>query len=130
MYRISLLVLAAVLAACSLFSAPSASAQALEGPKSPVLKARTDKAVNDLKVAIAGFDDSKAEFPKLAEQIEMARVQMIFFDNALSASQRSKKQLTIVATTSERVLSEMDAMTAEIIKQLASRSVQGATARK
>lgn len=100
------------------------------GAKSPAMKARTDKAVADFKVAIAGFDDAKAEFPKIAEQIETARVQMIFFDNALSASQPSKEQLTTVATTSERVLSEMDAMTTEIIKQLASRPVQGATAKK
>jgi hypothetical protein len=100
------------------------------GVKSPELKARAAKAVADFKAAISGFEDAKAEFPKIADQIEMARVQMIFFDNALSASQPTKEQLTTVATTSERVLQEMDSMTAEIVKQLAARSAPSATAKK
>ncbi|WP_439389727.1 hypothetical protein [Ideonella sp. YS5] len=91
--------------------------------KSPELKARALKATADFKAAISAFDDAKAEFPQIADRLEMARMQMIFFDNALgSIDSPTKEQFATIATTSERILSEMDSMTSEIIKQLAARS--------
>jgi hypothetical protein len=84
--------------------------------------------VSDFKGAIAAFEDAKTEFPKIADRIEMARMQMIFFDNALSSlDQPTKEQFATIATTSERVLGEMDLMTAEIVKQLSARNSSAAT---
>lgn len=97
--------------------------------KSPELKARALKAVADFKAAINAFDDAKTEFPQIADRIEMARVQMVFFDNALSnIDSPTKEQFTTIATTSERILSEMDAMTSEMVKQLAARNAAPLTA--
>jgi hypothetical protein len=91
--------------------------------RSAELKARALKALGDFKIAITAFEDAKTEFPKIADRIELARIQMIFFDNALgSLDQPTKEQFTTIATTSERVLSEMDLMTADIVKQLSARS--------
>lgn len=97
--------------------------------KSPEMKARALKAVADFKAAINAFDDAKTEFPQIADRIEMARVQMVFFDNALSnIDSPTKEQFTTIATTSERILSEMDAMTSEMVKQLAARNAAPLTA--
>lgn len=97
--------------------------------KSAELKARATKALSDFKGAITAFEDAKTEFPKIADRIEMARIQMIFFDNALgSIDQPTKEQFTTIATTSERVLGEMDLMTAEIVKQLSARNATPAPA--
>jgi hypothetical protein len=91
--------------------------------KSPELKARALKATADFKIAISAFDDAKAEFPQVADRIEMSRVQMVFFENALNnIDNPTKEQFTTIATTSERILGEMDAMTADIVKQLAARN--------
>lgn len=88
--------------------------------KSLELKVRALKAAADFKAAINAFDDAKAEFPQVAERIEMARIQMIFFDNALSnIDNPTKEQFVTIATTSERILGEMDSMTSDIVKQLA-----------
>lgn len=96
--------------------------------KSPEMKARALKATADFKTAISAFDDAKAEFPQIADRIEMARVQMIFFDNALSnIDSPTKEQFATIATTSERILGEMDSMTAEIVKQLAARNAAAPT---
>ena len=87
------------------------------------------KAAGDFKAAISAFDDAKTEFPQIAERIEMARMQMVFFDNALgNMDNPMKEQFTTIATTSERILSEMDSMTAEMVKQLASRNAVPPTA--
>jgi hypothetical protein len=97
--------------------------------KSPELKARALKATADFKTAISAFDDAKAEFPQIADRIDMARVQMVFFDNALSnIDGPTKEQFTTIATTSERILGEMDSMTAEIVKQLAAHNAVAAGA--
>jgi hypothetical protein len=97
--------------------------------KSPELKARALKAAGDFKAAISAFDDAKTEFPQIAERIDMARMQMVFFDNALgNMDNPMKEQFTTIATTSERILSEMDSMTAEMVKQLASRNAVPPTA--
>jgi len=91
--------------------------------KSPEMKARALKATADFKTAISAFDDAKAEFPQIADRIEMARVQMVFFDHALSnIDSPTKEQFVTIATTSERILGEMDSMTSEIVKQLAGRN--------
>jgi hypothetical protein len=96
--------------------------------RSPELKARALKATADFKAAISAFEDAKAEFPQIADRLEMARMQMIFFDNALgSIDSPTKEQFTTIATTSERILSEMDSMTSEIIKQLAARNAAAPT---
>jgi hypothetical protein len=96
--------------------------------RAPELKARALKATADFKAAISAFDDAKAEFPQIADRLEMARMQMIFFDNALgSIDSPTKDQFATIATTSERILSEMDSMTAEIIKQLAARNAAATT---
>jgi hypothetical protein len=101
------------------------------GAKSPELKARALKAVDEFKTAIAAFDDAKAEFPQMANRIEMARIQMIFFDHALSNIESpTKEQFTTIATTSERILSEMDSMTADIVKHLASHNAATSAAKQ
>jgi len=93
------------------------------GAKSPEVKARALKAAADFKSAISAFDDAKTEFPQVADRIEMARVQMVFFEHALSNIDRpTKGQFTTIATTSERILGEMDSMTSEMVKQLAARN--------
>jgi hypothetical protein len=96
--------------------------------KSPELKARAIKAIGDFRAAINAFDDAKTEFPQIAERIDMTRLQMVFFENAMSnIDSPTKEQFTTVATTSERILSEMDLMTADMVKQLAARSSNAAT---
>jgi hypothetical protein len=97
--------------------------------KSPELKSRAVKAVADFKAAIGAFEDAKAEFPQISDKIEMARIQMIFFDNALSnIDAATKEQFATIATTSERILGEMDSMTSEMVKQLAARNTSPAVA--
>jgi Type IV pili methyl-accepting chemotaxis transducer N-term len=94
--------------------------------KSPELKARAAKATEDFKAAISAFDDAKEEFPQIADRIDMARIQMIFFENALSnIDNPTKEQFVTIATTSERILGEMDSMTSEIVKHLAARNAPG-----
>jgi predicted O-linked N-acetylglucosamine transferase (SPINDLY family) len=89
-------------------------------PRTPELKALALKAAADFNATIKAFEDAKTEFPQITEQIDASKLQMIFFQNALSnMDSPSPRQFTTVATSSERVLSEMDAMTAEIVKQLA-----------
>jgi hypothetical protein len=97
--------------------------------KSPELKVRALKAVADFKAAINAFDDAKTEFPQIAERIESARIQMVFFDNALSnIDSPTKEQFTTIASTSERILGEMDSMTSDMVKQLAARNSAATTA--
>jgi hypothetical protein len=100
--------------------------------KTPELKARTMKALSDFKATMAAFEDAKAEFPQIADRLDTARIQMVFFENALSnIDNPAKEQFTTVATTSERILGEMDLMTADIVKQLAARNAtQPAPAKK
>lgn len=96
--------------------------------KSPEMKARALKAVADFKAAISAFEDAKAEFPQIADRIELARIQMIFFENALSnIDSPTKGQFNTIATTSERILTEMDSMTTEMVNQLATRSAPTTT---
>jgi hypothetical protein len=93
------------------------------GAKSPELKARALKALADFKATMAAFEDAKTEFPQIADRLDTARIQMVFFENALSnIDNPAKEQFTTVATTSERILGEMDLMTADIVKQLAARN--------
>ena len=99
-----------------------------QGGKAPDQKARALKAVADFKTAINAFDDAKNEFPQIADRIEMARVQMVFFDNALSnIDNPTKEQFTTIASTSERILGEMDSMTSEMVKQLVARNSNQST---
>jgi hypothetical protein len=87
------------------------------------LKTRANAAASQFKAALSAFEDAKAEFPTIADRLEMARMQMIFFDNALSNIDNPRKeQFTTIATTSERVLTEMDQMTTELIKLLGARN--------
>jgi hypothetical protein len=89
-------------------------------PKTPEIKSRALKAASDFNSAIKAFEDAKTEFPQIAEQIEGTRLQMVFFQNALSnIDNPPAKQYSTIATSSERILSEMEAMTSEIVKQLA-----------
>jgi hypothetical protein len=94
--------------------------------KSPELKVRALAAAGQFKAALSVFEDAKAEFPLIADRLELARMQMIFFDNALSNIDTPRKeQFITIATTSERVLVEMDLITGEIVKQLAARGGAG-----
>ncbi|MCY7315598.1 MAG: hypothetical protein LH480_08240 [Rubrivivax sp.] len=91
--------------------------------RAPELKQRAEFAATQFKAALMMFDDAKSEFANITPQLELARMQMVFFDSALhNIDNPRKEQFVTVATTSERVLSEMDAMTAEIAKQLALRN--------
>jgi hypothetical protein len=91
--------------------------------RAPEFKQRSEAAAAQFKAALAMFDDAKSEFPQIAPQIDLARMQMVFFENALhNIDSARKEQFTTVATTSERVLSEMDLMTAEIARQLSQRN--------
>ncbi|ROZ63392.1 hypothetical protein [Ramlibacter sp. WS9] len=97
--------------------------------KSHELKTRAMKAASEFKAAIIAFDDARTEFPQISDRVDMARMQMVFFDNALSnIDNPTKEQFATIAATSERILSEMDAMTSEIVKQIATRNVLPATA--
>jgi hypothetical protein len=92
--------------------------------KTPEMKTRALRAATEFKAALNAFEDAKAEFPQIADRLDTARMQMIFFDNALSnIDNPAKEQFTTVATTSERILGEMDLMTGDVIKQLAARNV-------
>jgi hypothetical protein len=89
-------------------------------PKTPELKAAAIKATNDFIATIKAFEEVKIEFPQIAPQIDASKLQMIFFQNALSnIDSPSPRQFSTVATSSERILGEMETMTAEIVKQLA-----------
>jgi len=93
------------------------------GAKSPEVKARALKATADFKSAISAFDEAKTEFPQVTDRIEMARIQMVFFEHALSnIDHPTTGQFTTIATTSERILGEMDSMTSEMVKQLGARN--------
>jgi hypothetical protein len=91
--------------------------------KTPEMRARALRAAAEFKAAMNAFEDAKAEFPQIADRLETASMQMVFFDNALAnIDNPAKEQFVTVATTSERILSEMDLMTADVIKQLAARN--------
>jgi hypothetical protein len=97
--------------------------------KTPEMKSRAQRAAAEFKAALSAFDDAKAEFPQIAHRLEMSRMQMIFFDNALAnIDNPAKEQFITVATTSERILGEMDLMTTDVIKQLAARNAPPAAA--
>jgi hypothetical protein len=97
--------------------------------KSPELKARALAAAGQFKAALSVFEDAKAEFPLIADRLELARMQMIFFDNALANIDTPRKeQFITIATTSERVLVEMDSITTELIKQLGTRNAAPSSA--
>ncbi|MCA3242809.1 MAG: type IV pili methyl-accepting chemotaxis transducer N-terminal domain-containing protein [Rubrivivax sp.] len=97
--------------------------------RSPEMKARATSSARQFMAALSVFEDAKAEFPAIADRIDLARMQMIFFDNALSNIDNPRKeQFTTVAATSERVLSEMDLMTRDFIKQLATRNATASPA--
>jgi hypothetical protein len=99
--------------------------------KTPEMRSRALKAAAEFKAALSAFDDAKAEFPQIADRLDTSRMQMIFFENALAnIDNPAKEQFTTVATTSERILSEMDLMTADVIKQLAARNPQPTVAKK
>jgi hypothetical protein len=99
--------------------------------KTPEMRSRALKAAAEFKAALTAFDDAKAEFPQITDRLEMSRMQMIFFENALTnIDNPAKEQFTTVATTSERILSEMDLMTADVIKQLAARNPAPLVAKK
>ncbi len=99
--------------------------------KSPEVKARAMKALSDFKATMAAFEDAKVEFPQITDRLDTARIQMVFFENALSnIDSPAKEQFTTVATTSERILGEMDLMTADIVKQLAARNAPAAAPAK
>jgi hypothetical protein len=99
--------------------------------KTPEMRSRALKSAAEFKAALSAFDDAKAEFPQIADRLDMSRMQMIFFENALAnIDNPAKEQFTTVATTSERILSEMDLMTADVIKQLAARNPQPTVAKK
>jgi hypothetical protein len=97
--------------------------------RSPEMKARATSSARQFMAALSVFEDAKAEFPAIADRIDLARMQMIFFDNAVSNIDNPRKeQFTTVAATSERVLSEMDLMTRDFIKQLATRNATASPA--
>jgi hypothetical protein len=99
--------------------------------KTPELKARALKSAADFKIAIAAFEDVKTEFPQIAGQIELSRMQMIFLDHALSQIDNPPtRQFATVATSSERILTEMESMTAEIAKQIASQQTAAPATKK
>jgi hypothetical protein len=99
--------------------------------KTPEMRSRALKSAAEFKAALSAFDDAKAEFPQIADRLDTSRMQMIFFENALAnIDNPAKEQFTTVATTSERILSEMDLMTADVIKQLAARNPQPTVAKK
>jgi Type IV pili methyl-accepting chemotaxis transducer N-term len=83
--------------------------------RGPELKARATEATSQLKAANAAFESAKAEFPGISENIELARMQLIFFEAALAdVDKPSAGQAQTVATTSERILGEMDELTRQV----------------
>ncbi len=99
------------------------------GAKTPEMRARSVRALAEFKAALSAFEDARAEFPQISERVELSRMQMIFFENAMAnIDSPAKEQFVTVATTSERILGEMDLMTADVIKQLAARNTATASA--
>jgi hypothetical protein len=85
------------------------------GVASSDMKTRMLEAREDFVAALAQLTGSPKNTPEIKRELELARMQWVFFDNALHAESDSaafKKQLAVnVATTSERILEVMDRIT-------------------
>jgi hypothetical protein len=99
--------------------------------RSADIKTRAQDAIKQLKAANSAFESAKSEFPGIADNIELARMQLIFFEAALADMDKPNPgQMQTVATTSERILGEMDALTAEVAAYISKKSTATAAATK
>jgi hypothetical protein len=97
--------------------------------RAPEHKARANAAAAEFKAAISAFDDASSEFPQLTEKLQLAKMQLVFLNHALAnIDSPTREQFSTVATTSERILSEMDAMTNELVRVVATRDGQATAA--
>ena len=73
--------------------------------------ANLDKARKDFVAAMGELSSSSVNTPKIKEELELVKQQWFFFESALNQkSGADKKPQTTVATTSERILDEMDVL--------------------
>jgi hypothetical protein len=85
------------------------------GVASPDMRVKLADSREEFVAALAQLIGSPKNTPEIKRELELARMQWVFFDNALHAESDNaafKKQLAInVATTSERILEVMDHIT-------------------
>lgn len=75
---------------------------------------------DEFKAVIAAFDDHRHDFPGVEAAMDLARMQMVFFDNAVHKLEApTPEQVQSASTASERVYGQMDEMTRLVLKRLA-----------
>lgn len=93
--------------------------------KSTDVKRRFAEADAAFKNTTAAFEDHKDDFPGVSANLEIARLQMIFFDNAAQHIAAPTRQQTMtVATASERILSQMEDMTRNVKNRIVAQPQQ------
>lgn len=79
------------------------------GVSDTAAQAELDKARKEFAAAHQELSSSPANTPQVKDALELVRQQWVFFDLALNQKSRSDRQLSgNVATTSERILEEME----------------------
>lgn len=81
-------------------------------------KADTDKYKNEFKRALAMLESAPLSSPEIKRELDLAKYQWIFFEQALNGSGDPLTGVKTVATTSERLLEMMDNLTALYSKAL------------
>ena len=88
--------------------------------KSVENKKRMVAADEEFNGVIAAFDDHKNDFPGIGTNMDLARMQMVFFDNAVhNVDGATPEQMRSVSTSSDRILGQMDELTRNVQKRLA-----------
>jgi hypothetical protein len=87
--------------------------------KSRELKGHLGDADGKFKNTMSAFGDHERDFPGIASNLELARLQMIFFDNAVHhIDAPTKEQMLSVATASDRILDQMEELTRNVLSRI------------
>lgn len=87
--------------------------------KSKALKGYLGDADDKFKNTMSAFGDHEGDFPGIASNLELARLQMIFFDNAVHhIDAPTKEQMLSVATASDRILDQMEELTKNVLSRI------------
>jgi hypothetical protein len=91
--------------------------------KSKELKGYLGDADSKFKNTTSAFGDHESDFPGIAANLELARLQMIFFDNAVHhIDAPTKEQMQSVATASDRILDQMEELTKNVLNRILAQS--------
>lgn len=90
--------------------------------RAPAAKASLQQASQEFSMALGAFDLHKTEFPGVAGQINSAKIQMLFLEDAIrSYESPTPQQLASVSIASEYIHDEMNALVGAVQKVMDNR---------